>query len=147
MVCVNNSNKIDPEPEMRKSITLALFALFLLVGLGLFESHLVAVQTHPHAQGQAVPPLTQPWADDHFAPSIPAHEPAPLELWRLNQGDSLLEPRSPLDTTSALVLVDLPHLLLTLAPTLSRAAIRQSRSLGNARAWPRNGIDARQQAG
>lgn len=147
MACVNNSNKIDPEPEMRKSITLALFALFLLAGLGFVESRLVSVQTHPQAQDPTVPALSQPWADDRFAPSLPAHEPVPLEFWRLNKGDALPEPRSALDVASALSLIDLPFLNLTLTPTLSRAALRQSRSLGAARAWPRNGIDARQQAG
>lgn len=132
---------------MRKSITLALFALFLLAGLGFVESRLVSVQTHPQAQDPTAPRLSQPWADDRFAPAVPAHEPAPLEFWRLNKSDSLPEPRSTLDVVSALALVDLPLLNLTLAPTLSRAALRQSRSLGAARTWPRNGIDARQQAG
>ena len=101
MACVNNSNKIDPEPEMRKSITLALFALFLLAGLGFVESRLVSVQTHPQAQDPTVPALSQPWADDRFAPSLPAHEPVPLEFWHLDKGDSLLEPRSALDVASA----------------------------------------------
>ena len=145
MACVKNSNKIDPEPEMRKSITLALFALFLLAGLGFVESRLVAVHIHPHADSSQFPELSQPWADDRWVPSTPPLRPVAPELWHLNSGDLLPEPRLQWDMANGLT--NLWALKRLPALNLSRAVIRQSRHHGTARTWPRNGIDARQQAG
>ena len=130
---------------MRKSITLALFALFLLAGLGFVESRQVEVHIHPHAESSRGPDLSQPWADDRFVPSLPPTKPIEPERWHLNSADPLPEPRTQLDIANTLANLSAHRLLPAL--NLSRAAIRQSRSLGTARTWPRNGIDARQQAG
>lgn len=134
---------------MRKSITLALFALCLLAGLGLVESRLVAVQTHPSAEPALHDQVdrTQLWFDDRFAPKSPLRDLPPISALH----DQPLELRTLGDTPNDSPGTNAPYAdqirALTPLLNLSSDAIPLSRSLGTARHWPRSGIDARQQAG